>query len=86
MAKIRKPQNALTLGEYAAHFIDMIKNCTDEELDMPIVSSKDDEGNGYNFLYYGATKGHYDQSEDQFYTPGDLKQLGKKGKINAILL
>ena len=37
-----------------------------ETAEFNVVTSKDDEGNGYNLVYYEPTVGNYDQKEREF--------------------
>ncbi len=53
-------------------FKDYVKNLNEllkkrpEVADYDVVTSRDDEGNGYNLVYYGATVGSYDKNERDF--------------------
>jgi hypothetical protein len=38
------------------------------EGDLPLVFSKDDEGNGFNYIYYSPTVGTYDGKRDGEFT------------------
>ncbi len=49
----------MTLKEYIEGLQEFAKENPDA-LELPVITSEDDEGNGYNFVYYSPSKGHYD--------------------------
>lgn len=40
--------------------------------DFTVVTSADDEGNGFNLVYYGPSIGHYDRESREFETTGEM--------------
>jgi hypothetical protein len=54
-----------------------------ESLELDVITSKDDEGNGYNMVYYTPSKGIF---EDREFIPKDqLQEWGRdEDDINAI--
>ena len=38
-----------------------------ETADFDVVTSKDDEGNGYDFVHYGPSIGQYNVDENEFH-------------------
>ena len=52
-----------------------------QTLELPVISSSDDEGNGFNVVLYHPTVGHYDS--DGFTA---LKHLDDDTDVNAVCL
>ena len=74
----------MKLREYIENLREFVKE-NPEALDMDVITSKDDEGNGYNHIYYSPTKGHFDG--DDFIPAGDLEEYGKdKNEVNSVCL
>ena len=48
-----------------------------ETLKMTVISAADDEGNGYNSVYYGPTIGNFNENEREFTTPDDKEYWGE---------
>lgn len=46
-----------------------------ETAEFDVVTSKDDEGNGYNLVYYDPSVGHYDFEEKEFYEEKELNAV-----------
>jgi len=46
-----------------------------ETAEFKVVTSKDDEGNGYSLVYYGPFVGHYDSDEKEFYQEKELNAV-----------
>ena len=46
-----------------------------ETADYLVVTSKDDEGNGYNLVHYAPTVGNYDESEKEFTVEVELNAV-----------
>ena len=55
----------MTLKEYIEGLQEFVKENPDA-LELEVITSIDDEGNGYNAVYYGPSKGHYDGDD---YSP-----------------
>jgi hypothetical protein len=55
----------MTLKEYIEGLQEFVKENPDA-LELEVITSIDDEGNGYNPVYYGPSKGHYDGGD---YSP-----------------
>lgn len=50
--------------------------------DMPVIASKDDEGNGYNEIYFDPSIVYYDG--DSIYAEEDRVEMGEK--LNTVLV
>jgi hypothetical protein len=74
----------MTLKEYFEQLQEFI-NENPDALELEVITSVDDEGNGFNQVNYGPSKGNYDgdsfTSEDMFDDWG----IGEDG-INAVCL
>jgi hypothetical protein len=61
----------MTLKDYIKN-LNEFANKNPETLDMQVITSKDDEGNGFNLVYYSPTKGNFDDGDfittDQYET------------------
>jgi hypothetical protein len=72
----------MTLREYLdelQEFVETYPEC----LDMEVVYSRDDEGNGYERVYYGPTKGIFEDRE--FIPAGQLEEWERnENEINAV--
>lgn len=56
-----------------------------ESLDFNVVASKDDEGNGYNEIYYTPRLGNFEDGE--FIDTEEIEECGlSKDDINAICI
>jgi hypothetical protein len=51
----------MTLNEYMI-ILNKVAEEHPEALDMEVITSKDDEGNGFNAVHYGPTLGYFDGS------------------------
>ncbi len=72
----------MTLKEYFEGLQEFIKENPDA-LDLEVVTSKDDEGNGFNRVHYGPSKGHYD--EDSFTSVDMFDEWGiDEDNVNAV--
>ena len=56
---------SLTLKEYIEGLVEFLKD-NPETGDFIVVTSKDDEGNGYNTVYQSPAIGYYDADERDF--------------------
>lgn len=80
----------MTLKEFLEGIDNFVKE-NPEVLDLQVVTSKDDEGNGYNPVYYTPTMGLY---EDRDFTPYKKEDKDdypttayiEKDEINAICI
>ena len=52
----------MTLQEFINNLYEFVKE-NPEALDMQVITSIDDEGNGYNLIHYTPTKGIYEDRE-----------------------
>lgn len=52
----------MTLKEYLDNLNKLVKE-NPETLDMQVITSKDDEGNGFSLVYYPPSKGIYKNGE-----------------------
>lgn len=75
----------MKLKEYLNNLNKLVKN-NPELLDYTVVYSKDDEGNGFNEIYYDATIGKFD--EDEFLELGyDMEEyIIEEKDCNAICI
>ena len=55
----------MKLKDYVASLTKLLKE-NPETGDYLVVTSKDDEGNGFNLVHYDASIGHYDEEEREF--------------------
>ena len=59
-------------------------------LEMEVVYSKDDEGNGYSGVYYEPSIGHYDSDEREFTAKdlidGEPEEYDEDIKMNSICI
>lgn len=55
----------MKLKEFAENINNLLKE-RPETAEYDVVSSKDDEGNGYNLVHYSPTVGNYDKEEREF--------------------
>ena len=55
----------MTMKEYVEGLVEFLKD-NPETADFIVVTSKDDEGNGYNLVYQTPTIGYYDADERDF--------------------
>lgn len=46
-----------------------------ETAEFDVVTSKDDEGNGYNLVHYDPSVGHYDSEEREFEEEKELNAV-----------
>jgi len=64
----------MTLEKYIQGLNDFVKE-NPETLQLDVITSSDDEGNGYNYIYYQPSKGLYEdgefKSEDDFNYEGE---------------
>lgn len=69
-----------TLRELITRLNSIAKEVPDA-LDLPLVYSQDDEGNGFHKVYFEAGLGHYDESCGDF-----TSEEGSDEKINCICI
>ena len=55
----------MKLKEFADNINKLLKD-RPETAEFDVVSSKDDEGNGYNLVYYEPSVGNYDTEDREF--------------------
>lgn len=60
----------MTLKEYIKSLQDFAEKNPDC-LEMTVITSKDDEGNGFNKIHYGPAKGEFDENSKDFDTDGN---------------
>jgi len=53
----------MKLKEFISNLNNLVKT-NPEALDYDVVTSKDDEGNGFNLVYYAPQIGHFDEDRD----------------------
>ena len=79
----------MKFAEYLRNLNELAKT-NPNTLEMEVVSSIDDEGNGYNSVYYGPGLGIFDEEEREFYSITDKEWLDEIGKTeddaNAICI
>lgn len=74
----------MTLKEYFEQLQEFIKENPDA-LELEVVTSIDDEGNGFNRVYYGPSKGNYDG--DSFTSVDSFEDYNMDGEdVNAVCL
>lgn len=67
--------------EELKEFVETFPEC----LDMEVVYSRDDEGNGYQRVYYGPTKGIFEDSD--FISADQLEDYEREeSEINAVCI
>jgi hypothetical protein len=64
----------MTLKEYFEGLQKFITENPDA-LEFQVITSKDDEGNGYNPVYYEPSKGHYDG--DDYISHSQFEEWGR---------
>jgi hypothetical protein len=73
----------MTLKEYFERLQEFIK-ANPEALELEVITSKDDEGNGFNEVSSEPSKGHYD---GDCYTSVEMfREYGINGKINSVCI
>lgn len=74
----------MTLREYLdelREFVETYPEC----LDMQVIYSRDDEGNGFQRVHYGPNKGVFDDGE--FIQADQLEEWGREPEdINAVCI
>lgn len=55
----------MKLKEYVSNLNKLLKD-RPETAEFDVVTSRDDEGNGFNLVYYSLSVGNYDQEEREF--------------------
>lgn len=55
----------MKLKDYVASLTKLLKE-NPETGDYLVVTSRDDEGNGFNLVHFDASIGHYDKDEKEF--------------------
>jgi hypothetical protein len=72
----------MTLKEFIKNLNKFAKE-NPETLNMQVITSKDDEGNGFNLVYYSPSKGIYE--DDEFMSSEQYeKGGGDSNKTNAV--
>lgn len=64
----------MTFREYVKNLNDLLKKRPDIAA-FKVVTSKDDEGNGYNLVRYTPTVGAYDMDDRYFTTETDSSNI-----------
>lgn len=76
----------MTLEEYINNLNEFVKE-NPAALQMTVVYSKDDEGNGYQRIYYTPTIGQFDENEDEFQSENNLKKDEvEEYELNAVCI
>jgi hypothetical protein len=79
----------MTLREFLENIEKKVKE-DPRILELNVLYSKDDEGNGFERIYYGPTLGFFDDSDREFYDAGSEdfeEEYGyTKEHINAICI
>jgi hypothetical protein len=74
----------MTLKEYFEQLQEFI-NENPDALELEVITSKDDEGNGYNEVFYGPSLGQFDDNE--FIPHSQFEEWGREDSdINAVCL
>jgi|TARA_R110000751_G_scaffold120417_3_gene221147 hypothetical protein len=68
----------MTLKEYIAN-LKLFAETNPETLELEVITSKDDEGNGFNPVYYSPSKGEF--KDRDFVPSGDLDD---DERVNAV--
>lgn len=64
----------MTLKEFLKNLNKMAKDFP-ETLDMEVITSRDDEGNGYNKVHYTPCVGRYDEGSDMLSGDGEFNAV-----------
>ncbi len=64
----------MKLKEFAANINELIKE-RPETAEFDVVSSRDDEGNGFNLVHYSPSVGNYDKEEREFQEEKELNAV-----------
>lgn len=72
----------MTLREYIAGIEEFVENYP-ETLDMVVITSQDDEGNGFNKIYYPPSKGRFEDGEFESYENFEEAEL-EDSDVNAV--
>lgn len=74
----------MTLKEFIENLNEFAKS-NPETLNMQVITSKDDEGNGFNNIYYTPSKGIY--AENGFLSSGQYKEFDiDESETNAVCI
>jgi hypothetical protein len=74
----------MKLKEFVENMNEFIKENPDA-LELDVITSKDDEGNGYSMVTYTISKGYLDQ--DDYLEQNNLQEFGfDNSDINAVCL
>lgn len=74
----------MKLREFIENLNELVKQYP-ESLDMEVVTSKDDEGNGYNGVCFSPSVGYYDEDERDFTSLEMFEDYGiGDDELNAI--
>ena len=80
MENAKKKDRTMTLREYIAH----LRKFTRKYGDLPVVYSRDDEGNGFQNIFFTPTLGHFDSGDFSQYESDDPEINLEKEDINSI--
>jgi hypothetical protein len=64
----------MTLKEYAENINTLLKK-RPETADFVVVTSRDDEGNGFNLVYYAPSVGNYNKDDNDFTVEKELNAV-----------
>ncbi|MES9841241.1 MAG: hypothetical protein ABW134_11865 [Candidatus Thiodiazotropha endolucinida] len=64
----------MKLKEFAEN-INKLLSERPETADFDVVTSRDDEGNGYNLVHYTPTVGNYDSEEREFTEEAEINAV-----------
>lgn len=77
----------MKLKQYLENLLNMVKE-NPLVLEYEVISSIDDEGNGYNTIYYSPTLGYYNEEDKEFYSKENIEEESEEYngniEINAI--
>ena len=75
----------MKLKEYYDTLTKMLED-NPEAGDLNIITSRDDEGNGYNDVVYTPTVGYYNERGNEFYPESQFKEEEITEKPNSICM
>lgn len=75
----------MKFGEYLENLQDLLRD-RPELIDAEVISSIDDEGNGYNNINWGPTPGNYNNDSDEFISEDDIRDDYSDLPLNVILI
>jgi hypothetical protein len=73
----------MKLREFLANLNEFVAK-NPESLELDVITSKDDEGNGFNAVVYTPALGNYEDHD--FRTKSDIEEEGDIAQINAVCI